>query len=70
MFIRKEIKSEKLILHLEVELNHSLLTAQEAVDRLQFSINSYKMKSFSEFVVDLLRETKSSTYEIKRLAID
>lgn len=69
-FIKREIKSPKLTFKLEVELNNSSLTPEEATDRLDYLINrSYNAKAVSEFVLFLIRETKSSTYEIKNLEI-
>lgn len=69
-FTTKEVKSPKLKLVLELEFNNSSLTAEEATNRISFLLNSSYSKQMSEFIVFLLRETKSSTWEMKRLAID
>lgn len=65
-----EVLPEKLILKLETELNKPGLTAHEATGKIEYLINSYRFKNFSGFVVDLLRETRSSTYELKELSIE
>ncbi len=70
MFIKKEIKSPKLILTLEVELNNSSLTPQEAADRLSYLIQHNRNNKVCEFLVELLRETRSSTFEVKKLEIN
>lgn len=67
---KREVKTPRMILKLEIELNESTLTDQEAADRLSFLINSYHAKEFSELIVFLLRETKSSTWELKALEIN
>lgn len=69
-FVKREVKSPKLLMKFEVEFNNSTLTAQEAVDRISSRIHGPHCREFSEFIVFLLRETKSSTFEIKKLEID
>lgn len=69
-FTKREVKSEKLILRLDIELNQSTLTPEEASDAIQNAINMYNFKGFSSFIVDLLRITRSSTYELKELSLN
>lgn len=68
-FTKREVKSLKLKLVLELEFNNSCLTPEEVVDRISYLINSYKMSSFSDFIVSLLKETRSSTYELIKMEI-
>lgn len=63
----QQVKSSKLIFKMEIELNESLLTDQEAADRLAYASN--RAHDFSAFILFLLRETRSSTYELKKLEI-
>lgn len=69
-FKKREVVSPKLILKLEIELTDSLLTAEEAAERIAFIINSSRSDAVSNFIVFLLRETKSSMWEMKELSID
>lgn len=66
----KEVKSKKLILTLEIELTNSCLDEQEAADRISYAINTSSRHEISEFIVFLLRETKSSYWELKKLEIN
>lgn len=68
---KREIVSPKLIVNLEIELTDSRLKADEATDKLNAIINSHsaQRKPFSEFIVFLLRETKSSLGKMKKLVI-
>jgi hypothetical protein len=66
----KVIKSNKLILKLEIELNESSYTAQEAAERIAYLINGHYEIDFSNFILFLLRETKSNTWELKNLEIN
>ncbi len=65
----KEVKSPKLTVKFEFELNDSTFTPEEATERIQYLINSYSAPQFSELVVFLLRATRSSTWELKSLEI-
>lgn len=65
----KQVKSPKLTFKLEIELTDSLLDAQEAADRIQYLINSSNSRDLSNFIVFLLRETKSSMWEAKKVEI-
>jgi hypothetical protein len=65
----RQVKSPKLTLKLEIELNDSLLEAQEAADRIQYLIDSSQSKEFSNLIVMLIRETKSSTWELSKFEI-
>ena len=65
----REVKSKKLILKLEVELSNSLLTAEEAADRLNAMIKMCRFREFDNLVVALLRETKSNMWDMKNLEI-
>jgi hypothetical protein len=69
-FVKKTIVSPKLILTLEIELNNSSLTAQEAADRISYAFNSSRSKELSEFIVFLIRETRSSTWDMQKLEIN
>lgn len=70
VFTKKEVKTPKMILKLEIELNHSTKTPDEVAQRVQYAMNSYNCKSFSDFVIFLLRESQSSTYDLKSLTIE
>lgn len=63
-FLKREVKTRKLIFRIEFELNDSLLEEQEAVERVQKELNSSHGKAVSELVVFLLRTTRSSTWEL------
>lgn len=69
-FSKKEVISPKLVLKLEIELSDSSYTAEEAADRIAHLINSSRSESFSSFIVFLLRETKSSMWDLKTLEIN
>jgi hypothetical protein len=68
-FSKREVVSPKLTLKLEIELNDSTLTPDEAATRLQFIIDSSRSSEFSRLIVMLIRETRSSTWELKKLEI-
>jgi hypothetical protein len=68
-FKKREIKSPKISVKFEFELIDSSLTADEAAERIQQLINGYKLPQFSDLVVALLRETRSSMWELKNLEI-
>lgn len=70
-FQPRVIKTDKLFVRVRIDLefNHSTLSVEEITDQLQAAVNSYRFKEFSAFVIGLLRITKSSTYEVKRLEI-
>lgn len=69
-FKKREVKSPKLILKLEIELTNSTLTAEDAARRIQYLIDSSNNKDMSNFIIFLLRETNSSMWEVKHLSID
>ena len=69
-FKTKEVKSEKLILTLQIELNRSSLTEDEAAERISMLLERRETKVFSELIVFLLRETQSSTWELKTCKIE
>jgi hypothetical protein len=69
MFKPKEVVSERLFFKLELELTHSNLTPEEAAQRIEFLINGSHSKVISELINFLLRETKSSFWELKTLEI-
>ncbi len=68
-FTKREVKSEKLLLKIELELIDSLYTADESASRLQYLIDSYQSKEFSSFIMFLMRETQSNSWEMKKLEI-
>lgn len=68
-FTPRPVVSEKLVVKVEIELYKSTLTPQEAADAIQHAINRYG-EGFSSFIVFLLRETRSSMYELKHMEIN
>lgn len=65
----REIVSPKLTLKFEIELSESTLTADDAARRIQFLIDTGSAREVSMFIVFLLRETRSSMWELKNLEI-
>lgn len=65
----KAVVSKILTLKLEIDLNDSGYTAEDAASRIEYLIHSYNAKEFSELIAFLLRETKSSTWEMKKLEV-
>lgn len=70
MFDPKKIVTEKMVLKLEIELFRSSLTPEEAAQRIEYLINDPRNRPFPEFIVFLLRETKSSSWEMKSLELN
>lgn len=68
-FTVREVKTEKLLVTITVEMERSLLTPQEATDRIQNAMNGYSCKWFSEFIVGIMRETSSSGWDLKKMEI-
>lgn len=68
-FKTKEVKSESIIVKVEIELNKCTLTPQELADKLEFLINSSRDRGFSEFIVSLLRNAGASTWELHNLEV-
>lgn len=69
-FKKREVVTKKMKLTLEIELTDSTLTEEEAVARLEYIFNGHQSKAFSEFIVTLIRETRSSMWELVKLALD
>lgn len=65
----REVVSPTLILKLEIELNNSALTENEAADRLSSVLHNSYNNEFANFIVMLIRETRSSTWGLKTLEI-
>jgi hypothetical protein len=67
----KEVKSPKLKVKIEIELSRSSLTAEEAAEKLEQHLrNDYMNRGFNEFIVSLLRETQSSTWELNKIEVE
>lgn len=69
-FESKKPITEEMVLKLELNLFRSSLTPEEAAQRIEYLINSPYSKEFSGFIVFLLRETKSSSWELKSLELN
>lgn len=65
----EEPVTKSMVLKLEIELINSALTPDEASAKLQYLIDSYHAKEFSELIVFLLRNTRSSMWELKSLEL-
>jgi hypothetical protein len=65
----KEPVTKSMVLTLEIELINSHYTPDEAAEKLQYLINSSNAKEFSELIVFLLRTTRSSMWELKKLEL-
>jgi hypothetical protein len=59
---KREVVTKKLKVTVEIELNDSLLTPEEACDKIRFAVEN--QNGFSEAIVMFLRETRSSTWEL------
>ena len=68
-FVRREILSPKLTVTVEFELNDSTLSAEDAANAIQRAIDNGYGKYVSEFIVFLMRETRSSTWELKKVKV-
>jgi hypothetical protein len=68
--LERKIVSPKLTLKLEIELNDSTMTPEEAAQRLEYLINTSGSKAFSGFIVELIRQTNSTTWELKSCSLD
>lgn len=62
-FLKREVKTRKLIFRVEFELNNSLLEEQEAIDAVQRELDFNHGKVVSDLIVFLLRTTSSSTWQ-------
>lgn len=69
-YAKQEIKTKKMSLHLEIELNESSMTEEEATTRLAFLFNTGNIDALSKLIIFLLRETGSSTWDLKRLELN
>ena len=69
-FTKKVVVTPKLTLKLELDLLDSSMTADEATERIQYLINSYNFKEFSNLIVTLMRETRSSMWDLKSLELE
>ncbi len=65
----KEPITKSMVLTLEIELIDSHYTPDEAAERLQGLLNSSRSTEFSALIVMLLRTTRSSMWELKKLEL-
>lgn len=69
-FKKREVVTPRMKVTLEIELTDSTLTPEDAASRLEYLFNSSGSKEFSSFIVALIRETRSSLWELKNLSLD
>lgn len=66
----KKIETKKFKIKLEVEFQNSSLTLEELQDYLERYINDSYNKAFSNFIVDMLRITRSSTWDNGQIKVE
>lgn len=69
-FKKRTVVTKKLRLKLEVDFNDSILTVDEVRERIERAINNSYSNVVSNFIVAMLRETSSSTWEFKNFEIN
>ena len=68
-FKRIMVKTQKCIVKIEIELNNSSLSFQEIADRLEYIIKNSYDRTTSNFIVMLLRESRSSTLALNKFEV-
>jgi hypothetical protein len=69
-FTKKEIKTPKFKVKFELEFELSSLPIDDIRDRVQWTMTSPTTHSINGLIVDLLRETRSSSWDIKGLEVE